>query len=216
MKKFIILISLLFLLTLLVPPNQADADRGGGGPGISGGHGGSGGRGGSGGDGVYRGSGRPGDQGRGGARGVYRGHYRYPGHGGYRWYGGYGGFFPGLFIGGVLGWSLWPGYYYPPAYDYPPPPPPDYYYPPPPEGSQAPPSESQGSGGQMFIYPRQGQSEEQQSKDFNECHNWAVGQTDFDPAKPPDGAPDAQTMQKSADYLRAISVCLDARGYTLR
>jgi len=68
----------------------------------------------------------------------------------------------------------------------------------------------------MFIYPRQSQSEEQRAKDFDECHNWAVDQTGFDPAKPPEGAPDAQTTQKSSDYLRAISACLDGRGYTLR
>jgi hypothetical protein len=68
----------------------------------------------------------------------------------------------------------------------------------------------------MFIYPRQGQSEEKQAKDFDECHSWAVGQTGFDPSKPPDGEPDAQTKQKSSDYLRAISTCLDGRGYTLR
>ena len=68
----------------------------------------------------------------------------------------------------------------------------------------------------MFIYPRQSQSEEQQAKDFDACHNWAVGQTDFDPSKPPAARPDAQTTQKSSDYLRAISACLDGRGYTLR
>ena len=33
-------------------------------------------------------------------------------------------FFPGLFVGGVLGWGLWSSYYYPPPL------PPDYYYPP--------------------------------------------------------------------------------------
>jgi len=152
------------------------------------------------------------------------------GHGGFY---GYGGFLPGLIIGGALGWGLGPRYYYPPAYYYPPPPsyyyppppPPDYYYsppppsnyyPPPPEASQAPPSTSQGAGGRMFIYPRQSQSEEQQNKDFDACHTWAVSQTGFDPAKPPAGAPDAQTIQKSSDYLRAISACFDARGYTLR
>jgi hypothetical protein len=68
----------------------------------------------------------------------------------------------------------------------------------------------------MFIYPRQSQSEEQRAKDFDECHSWTVGQTGFDPSEPPDGASDAQTKQKSSDYLRAISACLDARGYTLR
>jgi len=96
------------------------------------------------------------------------------------------------------------------------PPPPSNYSPPPPERSQAPPSASQNSGGQMFIYPRQSQSKEQQSKDFDACQSWAVGQTGFDPSQPPAGRPDAQTTQKSSDYLRAISACLDGRGYTLR
>ena len=96
------------------------------------------------------------------------------------------------------------------------PPPPSNYYPPPPERSPAPPSASQGSGGRMFIYPRQSQNEEQQAKDFDVCHSWAVGQTGFDPAKPPVAAPDAQTMQRSEDYFRAISACLDAHGYTIR
>jgi hypothetical protein len=141
------------------------------------------------------------------------GHGGYSGQGGYSGYGRYGGFFPGLIISGALAWDLWP-YYYPPYYYYPPPP--NYYYPPPAEGNQVPPSASQGAGGRMFIYPRQGQSEENQAKDFDKCHNWAVGQTGFDPSKPPVGAPDAQTIQKSSDYFRAISACLDAHGYTVR
>jgi len=236
MKKRISFLSLLFVLTIVLPPYQAEADRGGGG---SGGHGGYSGGGGYSGHGGY--SGRGGSGGHGGYYGGSGGHHSglggyggyYGGHGGY--YGGYGGFLPGLFIGGLLGWGLGPGYYYPPAYyNYPPPPPPDYYYPspgppdyysppppsnsylPPPQGNQAPPSASQGSGGQMFIYPRQNQGEEQQAKDFDACHRWAVGQTGFDPSKPPAGQPDAQTKQNSSDYLRTISACLDARGYTLR
>jgi hypothetical protein len=125
-----------------------------------------------------------------------------------------------LIIGGAVVVDLWP-YCYPPDYFYPLPPdyclpPPDYYYPPSVEGSQVPPSASQRAGGQMFIYPRQGQSEEQKAKDFDKCHNWAVGQTGFDPAKSPVGPPDAQAIQKSGDYFRAISACLDAQGYTVR
>jgi hypothetical protein len=38
---------------------------------------------------------------------------------------------------------------------------------------------------QMFFYPTQGQSPEQQTKDQGECHAWAVQQTGFDPARPP-------------------------------
>jgi hypothetical protein len=96
------------------------------------------------------------------------------------------------------------------------PPPMSNYSPPLSERGQAPLSASQGSGGQMFIYPRQGQSEKQKAEDFEACHGWAVGQTDFDPSKPPAGRPDAQTIPKNSDYLRAISACLDGRGYTLR
>ncbi|MBI5602042.1 MAG: hypothetical protein HY879_01660 [Deltaproteobacteria bacterium] len=136
--------------------------------------------------------------------------------------GGGGGFLPGLIIGGVLGWGLSPRYY-PPAYYYPPPPryyypPPEYYYPPP-EYRYPPPRETgqtPPSGGRMFVYPRQGQSEEQQGRDRDECHNWAVNQTGYDPAKPLDIVPDDQTIQKSVDFFRAISACLDARGYTVR
>ena len=38
---------------------------------------------------------------------------------------------------------------------------------------------------QLYIYPQQGQSEEQQSKDRFECHNWAVQQSGFNPTNPP-------------------------------
>ena len=135
----------------------------------------------------------------------------------YRGHPGFRGFLPGLFVGGFLGWSLAPRYYdYPSPNYYPPPtyyyPPPDYSYPPPGEGTQPPPAE-----GQMFIYPRQGQSQEQQADDHYQCHSSAVDQTGFDPTfPPPAGTPEAETAQKSADYLRALETCLDARGYTLR
>ena len=138
-----------------------------------------------------------------------------------------GGFLPGLIIGGVLGWGLSPHYYSPPAYYYPPPtyyyPPPAYGYPPPPPTYPPPadvtnstPSASPEPGGRMFIYPRQNQGEDKQMKDEDACHQWAVGQIGYDPSKPLSGAPDAQTVQKSLDYVRAISACLDARGYTVR
>ena len=154
MKKLISLLSILFVLTLIMPPKQAEA---------------------------YRGSG---------------GHGDYSGPGGHGGYSGHEGFLPGLIISGVLGWDLWPYYYYPPEYYYYPPP--AYYYPPPAEGNQVPPSASQGAGGKLFIYPRQGQSEEKKAEDFNKCHTWAVGQTGFDPSKPPVGTPDAQTIQKES------------------
>jgi len=38
--------------------------------------------------------------------------------------------------------------------------------------------------GDLFIYPKEGQSEEQQKKDRYECHLWAAEQTGFDPTAP--------------------------------
>lgn len=68
----------------------------------------------------------------------------------------------------------------------------------------------------LFIYPRKGQSEKQQSDDRYECHRWAVDQTHFDPTQHPGSAPETQQSQKYADYRRAMSACLDARGYTVK
>jgi hypothetical protein len=143
----------------------------------------------------------------------------------FRGHGGHGWLLPGLVVGGaLLGWSLAPRYYYPPppsAYPPPPPgypPPPVYYYPPPQEYyssvevSKVPPS-----GSQVFIYPRQGQSQEKQVSDRNECHNWAVSQIGYDPSKAaPSNITESQIAQKSADYYRALGACLDARGYSMR
>lgn len=83
----------------------------------------------------------------------------------------------------------------------------------PPKGevAQAPPLEEK-----LFIYPRKGQSEKQQSDDRYECHRWAVDQTHYDPTQPPGSVPEAQPSQKYADYRRAMSACLDARGYTVK
>jgi len=68
----------------------------------------------------------------------------------------------------------------------------------------------------LFIYPRQNQSEQQQAMDRYECHKWAVSQTGFDPTQPPGGVPEDQRGQRRADYQRAMSACLEGRGYTVR
>jgi hypothetical protein len=39
-------------------------------------------------------------------------------------------------------------------------------------------------GGGVFAYVKDGQSQEQQSKDQFECNQWAVQQTGYDPAAP--------------------------------
>ncbi len=40
-------------------------------------------------------------------------------------------------------------------------------------------------GQDLFIYPSEGQSQEQQDRDRFECHSWAVNQSGFDPSNPP-------------------------------
>jgi hypothetical protein len=66
-------------------------------------------------------------------------------------------------------------------------------------------------GGDLFIYPARGQSQEQQSRDRYECHRWGVTQTGFDPSTAVI-ANDARLP----DYRRAMSACLEARGYTVK
>jgi hypothetical protein len=40
------------------------------------------------------------------------------------------------------------------------------------------------AGAEVFIYPKQGQSQEMFQRDQFECHNWAKQQTGFDPSQP--------------------------------
>lgn len=89
----------------------------------------------------------------------------------------------------------------------------------PPKGEvgQAPLSAGQVSSDQLFIYPRQGQREQKQATDRYECHLWAVSQTGYDPTtQPPAGLPVDQMIQKRKNYQRAMSACLDGRGYTVK
>lgn len=85
---------------------------------------------------------------------------------------------------------------------------------------EAPPERSitrtESGSDQLFIYPKLGQSEEQQAKDRYECHRWAQSQTGFDPTQPGGGVPEAQHRSKHADYLRAMKACLEARGYSVQ
>ena len=68
---------------------------------------------------------------------------------------------------------------------------------------------------QQFVYPKNGQNEQQQAQDQYECHRWAVTQTGFDPTQP-----NAETTPPDAtrrdDYQRATKACLDGRGYSVR
>ena len=74
----------------------------------------------------------------------------------------------------------------------------------------APPSDN------LFIYPKNGQSADQQARDRYECHRWAAEQTAFDPTRPDGGVLPQASMARRADYQRAQQACLEARAYTVR
>ena len=138
-----------------------------------------------------------------GGHGGYSGRGGYSGHGGYSGRGGYSGWWvPWAVLGGAA--VLAPYYYYAPPLVIIREQPPEYFQP----AQSVTPSSTE----RIFVYPRQGQSEEIQAKDRYECHSWAVSQTGYDPTQPTGDMPEAQR----ADYLRAQGACLDGRGYTVK
>jgi hypothetical protein len=70
--------------------------------------------------------------------------------------------------------------------------------------------------GDVFIYPKNGQSEEQQSRDKYECHKWAQSESGFDPTQANGGVPPEQASNKRSAYQRAIGACLEGRGYSVK
>ncbi|MEI6459760.1 MAG: DUF6515 family protein [Pseudomonadota bacterium] len=67
----------------------------------------------------------------------------------------------------------------------------------------------------LYIYPRNGQTEAQQSEDRYQCHRWATDQTHFDPTRPGGGFSGSPEAGR-ADYFRAMTACLEGRGYTAK
>ncbi len=82
--------------------------------------------------------------------------------------------------------------------------------PPPPPAQQAAP------GADLYIYPKNGQSEEQQANDKFECHKWAHDQSGFDPTQFGGGVAPEQNASARAAYNRAMGACLEGRGYTVK
>jgi hypothetical protein len=184
----------------------------------------------------------PGYAGRGYAGGTHLAPGRYVPGSPFRyghWNGGYwnGGFWPPVFWGANFAWFLpalpafaatyyWnsvPYYYYndvyytydpsasgyvvttpPPAQDAAPADAPNASAQDPNDSNSAPiPSGVPANSGGLYAYPKSGQSDEQQSTDRQECARWASGQT---------GADGNGT---SMDYQRALTACLQGRGYSV-
>jgi len=73
-----------------------------------------------------------------------------------------------------------------------------------PPGGGPNPSEAGAAGmGQIFMYPKNGQSAEQQATDKAECQQWASQQA-------------GQVAQNAPDYQRAMAACVEGRGYSAR
>ena len=81
--------------------------------------------------------------------------------------------------------------------------------PPPSDAGAQGPSAQTGPGpggpipGQIFMYPKNGQSAEQQATDRADCQKWATEQA-------------GQVAQNGSDYNRAMVACVEGRGYSAR
>lgn len=62
----------------------------------------------------------------------------------------------------------------------------------------------------LFVYPNQGQDQEQTRRDRYECHLWAADQSGYDPTY------SKQAVALRGDYRRAMTACLEGRSYTVR
>jgi len=80
----------------------------------------------------------------------------------------------------------------------------------PPAGS--PQTAGQGSVTELIVYPKNGQSQEQQVTDKYECYRWAVAQLGYDPTSAGGGT----VRGNLSDYYRASAACLEGRGYTVK
>ena len=79
----------------------------------------------------------------------------------------------------------------------------------------------QQTGTELFAYPKNGQSAEQQAQDKQECRTWADAQTGYDATQTPTTS-SAATMNGAAspthrqEFLRAQAACLEGRGYSVK
>lgn len=73
-----------------------------------------------------------------------------------------------------------------------------------------------GLNDELYIYPKQGQSDQQQATDRYECHRWGVSQTHFDPTVSNQNLSVSEQASKRLDYRRAMKACLEGRGYSVQ
>lgn len=78
------------------------------------------------------------------------------------------------------------------------------------------PGQAPAAANSLFVYPKNGQTEQQRASDESQCSRWASSQTGHIPA-PGTGAAGNENggAAESQDYLRADGACLEARGYSV-
>ena len=86
----------------------------------------------------------------------------------------------------------------------------------PPDGIESGGTPQAAASTKLFVYPKNGQPPEQQSKDEYECQKWAMGQSGFDPTVAGGGVPSDARPEKSNAYFRSDAACLGGRGYTVK
>jgi hypothetical protein len=84
----------------------------------------------------------------------------------------------------------------------------------PPDGIEAGGTTQPPMTGQLFIYPRNGQSQQQQATDRAECERWALNQIGLN-APPAGGVAASVPPEKRSDFFRAEATCLEGRGYSV-
>jgi hypothetical protein len=67
----------------------------------------------------------------------------------------------------------------------------------------------------VFLYPKSGQSADQQARDRYDCYRFAVAQSGFDPLRTSGSAP-APASEQQSDFDRAQGACFEGRGYSNR
>jgi hypothetical protein len=67
----------------------------------------------------------------------------------------------------------------------------------------------------VFLYPKNGQSADQQAHDRYDCYRFAVAQSGFDPMHTAAAAP-VPTSEQQSDFDRAQGACFEGRGYSNR
>lgn len=69
---------------------------------------------------------------------------------------------------------------------------------------------------ELFIYPKQGQNEQQLADDRYTCHRWGVDQSRYDPTQAPANMSVDELSRLRQNYQRAMKTCLEGKGYSVK